>query len=88
MTLVHPHCPTSFPQELPSRVLKSILRTADEDSDGYISIEEAEHAFERMGVADKLTREEIAEAMEEIGAADGRIEVQVIKDMLTDQRGM
>lgn len=78
----------SFPQELPSRVWKSILKTADEDGDDYISIDEAEHILENVEAADKVTREEIAQALKELGAEGDRIPVQVLKDLMSDQRGM
>ena len=78
----------SFPEELPSRVWKEILRAADENHDGYISMEEAQHALKNIGASDKLTPEELTIAMQELGAVDGKVEVQVLKDLLSDQRGM
>lgn len=65
-----------------------MLRVADEDADGYISMEDAQHALERIGVADKLTTEELELAMQELGATEGRVEVQAIKNLLSDKRGM
>jgi len=79
---------SSFPQELPSRVFKSILVAADEDSDGYITVEEVEHMLENVGVSDKVTSEEISQAFKELGSDEDRIAVDVLKGLLTDQRGM
>jgi len=69
-------------------VWKEILLAADEDKDGYISVQEAQHALEHIDAADQLTTEELSLAMKEIGAVDDRIEVTVLKKMLSDQRGM
>jgi len=80
--------PLSFPQELPSRVWKQILLSADTDGDGYITVQEAENILEKIGAADQLTTEELAEALKEVGAVDNKIEVEVLKGMLTDKRGM
>lgn len=78
----------SFPQELPSRVWKEILVSADEDKSGYIDIEEVEHALENIGASDKVTREEIESLMKELGAEDNRIHVDVLKSLLSDKRGL
>jgi len=78
----------NFPQELPSRVWKQILSSANADGDGYITVQEAENILEKIGAADQLTTEELAEALKEVGAVDNKIEVEVLKGMLTDKRGM
>ena len=49
----------SFQQELPSRVFKMILKAADENNDGLISVQEVENLLSRIGAQDQLSKEEI-----------------------------
>ena len=57
----------NFPQEMPSRVWKEMLVTADVDKNGFISVEEVEHLLKNIGASDKVSREEILLAMKELG---------------------
>jgi len=48
-------------------------------------VQEAENILEKIGATDQLTTEELADALEEVGAVDNKIEVEVLKGMLTDK---
>jgi Ca2+-binding EF-hand superfamily protein len=79
----------NFPDEMPSRVWKEILVTSDEDKDGFISVEEIEHTLKNIGASDKVSREEILLLMKELGSEqDDRVEVEVLKGLLHDKRGL
>mmetsp|Transcript_14664 Transcript_14664/g.21638 ORF Transcript_14664/g.21638 Transcript_14664/m.21638 type:complete len:83 (-) Transcript_14664:190-438(-) len=72
----------SFSQELPSRALKLILKAADENDDGLISVEEVEHLLERIKVSDKMTKDEIKNAMESLGLDEGiGVPMKKIRDL-------
>lgn len=62
--------------------------SADEDKNGYISVEEVEHTLEHIGASERVTRKEIELAMKELGAEDNQIQVEELKGLLSDKRGL
>lgn len=60
----------------------------DQDGDGYITIQEAEDLLENIGASDKVTTEELSLALQELGGEEDKIEVRILRDLLSDQRGM
>ena len=71
--------PFSFQQEVPSRVVKLILKATDENNDGLISVQEVENLLTRIGAQDQLSKEEIEELMMEMGIDEGAAGVSVTK---------
>jgi Ca2+-binding EF-hand superfamily protein len=58
-----------------------ILKAADENNDGLISVEEVEHLLERIGAADQLSKDEIETIMKDIGIDQGvGVPVKKVKD--------
>ena len=66
----------SFQQEVPSRVVKLILKTTDENNDGLISVQEVENLLTRIGAQDQLSIEDL---MIEMGIDEGAAGVSVTK---------
>ena len=69
----------SFQQEVPSRVVKLILKATDENNDGLISVQEVENLLTRIGAQDQLSKEEIEDLMMEMGIDEGAAGVSVTK---------
>mmetsp|Transcript_22097 Transcript_22097/g.36562 ORF Transcript_22097/g.36562 Transcript_22097/m.36562 type:complete len:132 (+) Transcript_22097:104-499(+) len=71
----------NFPQELRSRVFKMVLKAADENNDGLISVDEVSNLLERIGASDKLNKGEIEEIMKDLGIdADVGVPMQKVKE--------
>lgn len=79
---------TNWPQELPSRVFKEILKATDENKDGKISLQEIEHFLEHIGASEKMTKADLVQLLKELGAKDDMVDIQVIKKKFRDKRGM
>ena len=75
----HRRSVSSFQQEIPSRVVKLILKATDENNDGLISVEEVENLLKRIGAQDRLSKEEIEEIMLGLGIDEGAAGVSITK---------
>mmetsp|Transcript_16497 Transcript_16497/g.19015 ORF Transcript_16497/g.19015 Transcript_16497/m.19015 type:complete len:125 (-) Transcript_16497:168-542(-) len=72
----------NFPQEMPSRVLKMIMKATDENQDGLISVEEIEHLLERIRASDQMSKNEIETAMSTLGLDQGvGVPIKKIQDL-------
>lgn len=60
----------SYSQETFSRFIKEVVKAADENKDGMISVVEVEHLLSNIGAHEALTPSEIKSIMEELGCAD------------------
>ena len=70
---------SSFQLEVPSRVVKLILKATDENNDGLISVQEVENLLKRIGAQDRLSKKEIEELMTDIGIEEGAAGVSITK---------
>lgn len=70
---------SSFQLEVPSRVVKLILKATDENNDGLISVQEVENLLKRIGAQDRLSKKEIEELMTDIGIDEGAAGVSITK---------
>lgn len=69
----------SFKEEVPSRVVKLILKATDENQDGFITVQEVENLLKRIGAQDQMSTQEIEEIMVELGIEEGAAGVPVTK---------
>jgi Ca2+-binding EF-hand superfamily protein len=79
---------SQWPQELPSRVLKEILKATDINKDDKISVEELNHLLERIGASDKMSMTELADVMAELGVKDDKVDIKVLKEKLAEKERM
>lgn len=79
---------SQWPQELPSRVLKEILKATDENRDDKISVEELDRFLERIGASDKMSMTELADVMTELGVKDDKVDIKVLKEKLAEKGRM
>jgi Ca2+-binding EF-hand superfamily protein len=61
----------SYQQELPSRMQKEVIKAADINNDGKVSVEELEILLKNIGAEHKFTHSEIEEIVSDMGSEDG-----------------
>ena len=76
----------SYSQELPSRAVKEILKAADENHDGMISLQEIEHLLDHIDKQNRMSDAEVREILNDLGANDrDMVPVETIKDLLSSK---